>query len=279
MGCRKNYRIMNMTITDFFKGNETHRNEYIVLWQNGEFYEAYGKDAERLSYCTGVTLTRPKDGGRVRAGFHSQFVRAGFHSQLLMKGPDWAGRYLSKMLHSYFVVLLDETGGVTNYYTARLDEGYELESDGSVSYHTEDLHNGLGHIVVSNIPWSQYYNGLRVKKQSHGNHVWAFVMCGRNNNGVHYLYALKALSMTGPEVQSFRDGLQAAEGQHRKQYMVLTYILMNNDEYRPASGEPLPDGFSDSSYCLPRDFVIDPDDDKQLIATNELGTFVYERLD
>ena len=262
---------MNMTITDFFKGNETHRNEYIVLWQKGEFYEAYGKDAGRLASCTGVTLTRP----------NGERAWAGFPSQLLMKGSDYSGRYLSKMLHSYFVVLLDETGGVTNYYTARLDEGYELESDGSVRFHTEDLHNGLGHIVVSNIPWSQYYNGLRVKKQSHGCHIWAFVMCGRNNNSVHYLYALKALSMTGSQAQNFRDGLQTAEGQHRKQYMVLTYILMNNDEYRPASGEPLPDWYSDSSDldCLPRDFIIDPDDDKQLMATNEFGTFVYARLD
>ena len=260
---------MNMTITNFFKGNETHRDEYIVLWQEGEFYAAYGKDAERLACCTGITLTRSKDGGHAWAGFPSQ---------LLMKGTPYAGRYLSKMLHSYFVVLLDETARVTNYYTAKLDEGYELESDGSVSYHTEDLHNGLRHIVVSNILWSQYYNGLRVQKKL-GRHIWAFVMCARNNNGVHYLYALKAFSMTGPEALSFRDGLQAAEGQHRKQYMVLTYILMNNDEYRPASGEPLPDGFSDSMDCLPRDFVIDPDDDKQLTATNEFGTFVYERLD
>ena len=87
--------------------------------------------------------------------------------------------------------------------------------------------------------------------------------------------------MTGSQAQNFRDGLQTAEGQHRKQYMVLTYILMNNDEYRPASGEPLPDWYSDSSDldCLPRDFIIDPDDDKQLMATNEFGTFVYARLD
>ena len=89
---RPSQKSENMTLTHFFKGNETHRNEYIVLWQNGEFYEAYGKDAERLAYCTGVTLTRPKDGSRARAGFPWR---------QLMTGGNGYGRYLSKMLHSF----------------------------------------------------------------------------------------------------------------------------------------------------------------------------------
>lgn len=257
-----------MTLTDFFKGNETHRDEYIVLYKKGDFYEAYGKDAERLAYCTGVTLTRPKDGSRAWAGFPWR---------QLMTGCNGYGRYLSKMLHSFFVVLVDDSGIVTDYYTAKLEDGYEFESNGSVSYRTGDHH--LGYIVVPNILWSQYYNGLRVHRCPDGDHVWAFVMCGRNNDGIHYLYAFSALTMTGVCAKSYRAGLQLAEAQHHKHYLALTYILMNNNEYRPVWGGALPDGFPAPMDCLPRNFTIDPDDDKQLIASDDFGTYVYARLD
>lgn len=250
-----------MTLTDFFKGNETHRGEYIVLYKKGDFYEAYGKDAERLAYCTGVTLTRPKDGSRAWAGFPWR---------QLMTGRNDYGRYLSKMLHSFFVVLVDDSGIVTDYYTTKLDEGYELSFDGNIEFHAGP--------IVATYPYSLYCNGIRVHKENGGREIWAFVMCDKSNRGAYFMYVNSEQCMTGDNALSYAFGMSGAEYHYHKNHFLLVFVLLNNGQYffahslnRPADVPRIDD--------LARNFRIDPDDNTSLIHTEEgYGDYVDAQL-
>lgn len=243
--------------------NKRNRESYIVLYHDSSMYKAYGNDVRRITKILGISA-----GMTLKVKEETEQDEVAINPSYLFYERGKKSSYMSRLLHNYRIVITNENGKyIITRYSEILEKNYDLELHIGVVFH------GKGG-DINGILYDRYSKGLRIKTNSEGRQNWALIVCETDGQNIRFRRVIRGKIMNVIEAKNV---IQSINNQNAGMY-VIAFVLTNNNDYIYTEnlGDSIP--IKGIPQTLPMNFIIDPENDRQLLHPAEFVPDIIAKL-